>query len=113
MIQLSKPRLTWHEFASQIGERLPRQHKSLSVSDYSVVLQSAVNGKGLALAFVSSASKLMCDKLLIPAAPRSLDTGRRYHLVASNRNRLRPIVERVRDWMISQMEQDLAKLRDL
>lgn len=113
LIQLTKPRLTWHEFADRVGAKLPRRHNSVVVSDYSVVLQSAVNGKGLALAFISSASKLICDRLLIPATPRSLDTGRRYHLVASNRQRLRPIVERVRDWMISQMEQDLAELRDL
>ncbi len=111
LLQLSNSRLSWNEFSQQTGQPLPLHFDTITVPDYSIVLQSAIIGKGVALGFVSSASKLLADGLLKFATDRFLDTGRRYHLVVPDRHNISPIIAQVRDWMIAEMELDLAKIK--
>ena len=113
IIEFSNPKLRWDEFASQTGLSLPTKNKTIIASDYSVVLQSALLGQGIALGYVSTASRLMREKLLIPISSCFLDTGRRFHLVIATKETRKPLINQVRSWMIKQMQFDLAQLDKL
>lgn len=110
LLQLSNSRLSWREFCQQTGQLLPQNYDTITVPDYSIVLQSAIIGKGIALGFVTSTAKLLADGLLQFASNKYLDTGRRYHLVFPMRQNIKPVVENFRDWMIAEMATDLDRI---
>ena len=113
IIEFSGAKLNWDDFARHAGLPLLDAHQTIMMSDYSVVLQSAILGKGIALGYVSTASRLMCEKLLVPISSRYLDTGRRFHLVIAKKEDPLPLINQVRNWMIKQMKLDLAQLDEL
>jgi len=110
LIRLTGQHYKWTDYfnASEIapGNALT----TLAFSDYSTVLQAAVAGQGVALGWVTATAKLVIDGVLVPACPPIVKTGRRYHLVASNRRPIRPIVAEIRDWLIEQIQNDLKTM---
>jgi LysR family transcriptional regulator, glycine cleavage system transcriptional activator len=110
LISLSKHWLDWPEFAAEAGIAVPPRCERLRFSDYAVVLQAALAGQGLALAWTSVAVRLLIDGTLLQAAPHVLVTGRKYHFVASSQRPVRPVVRDVRDWLIEQMRADEREL---
>jgi LysR family transcriptional regulator, glycine cleavage system transcriptional activator len=113
LLSLTEHWYDWPEYCAAGRLAMPQRFERLAFSDYSVVLQSALSGQGLALAWTSVASRLILDGLLVKAAAPVILTDRNYHLVHSSQRPLRPIVEEVRAWLIAEMKQDevgLAKL---
>ncbi len=98
------------EFFQAIGKNLPSTPDILKFSDYSSVIQAAIRGQGIALAWVPETSRLIIDASLVPVSPQIVKTGRRYHVLASNLTPMRPIVENIRDWLIGQMRNDQRKV---
>ncbi len=80
----------------------------ITFPDYSVVIHAAANGQGIALGWLSSVAGLMVSGLLVPAYPIPLETKRRYHLVAPKYRPLKETTVRLKDWLIREMEEDLA-----
>jgi DNA-binding transcriptional LysR family regulator len=103
----------WPEFAQKANIRTPAGYDKLSFSDYSVVLQAALSGQGLALAWTSVASGLIINGMLEQASRTVVVTDRSYHLVSSSQRATRAIVRKVRDWLIAEMEKDEKQLSHL
>ncbi len=103
----------WPEFAQKADIRTPAGYDKLSFSDYSVVLQAALSGQGLALAWTSVASGLIINGMLEQASKTVVVTDRSYHLVSSSQRATRAIVRHVRDWLIAEMEKDEKLLSHL
>ena len=78
--------------------------------DYSSALQAALLGQGVTLAWINEAALQILKGRLVPACEQVVKTGRRYHILASNLNPMRPIVEEVRDWLIAETRRDEKKL---
>jgi LysR family glycine cleavage system transcriptional activator len=87
---------TWHEF-----------------SDYAVILQAALNGEGVALGWISVISSALLKGTLLPASDRTINTGRFHHLIAPRSRPLRPIVEEIRNWLISRMADELGQVKHM
>lgn len=100
LINLTEHWFGWSEFAAATGISLPQQNDKIAFSDYSVVIQTALSGQGVALAWTSVASRLILDGMLKKASDAVMVTDRNYHFVTSNQ---RPIVQAVRAWLIEQM----------
>jgi len=98
------------EFFHATGLHMPTNSSFTRFSDYSSVLQSAVMGHGIALSWVTESAGLIISGQLVPACQQIVKTGRRYHILASNLNPMRPVVEDVRDWMIAEMRNDEKKI---
>jgi DNA-binding transcriptional LysR family regulator len=113
LISLPEHWFDWPEFAAAAGLRLPAVHERLAFSDYAVVLQAALNGQGLALAWTSVASRLLLDGMLVKAAGRVVQTDRSYHLIVNPQRPPRPVVQAVCDWLIAEMARDEAALAGL
>jgi len=99
------------EFFHATGLHMPSNPTFTRFSDYSGVLQSAIQHQGIALAWVTESSTQIINGSLVPACAQVVKTGRRYHILASNLIPMRPVVEEVRDWLINEMRNDEKQLR--
>ena len=110
LINLSDHWFGWTEFASATGISVPPHSHRIAFSDYSVVVQAALSGQGVALAWTSVASRLILDGLLKKACDAVMVTDRNYHFVTSSQRPARQIVHDVRDWLITQMRAEEKEL---
>ncbi len=104
LIHLREHWFGWSEFAAEAGLHLPASSDQISFSDYSMVIQTAICGQGIALGWTSVVSQLLANGALIQASPTIIHTNRSYHLVPSSQRPMRPLVRGVRDWMIAEMK---------
>ena len=78
-----------------------------SFSDYSVALQAAANGEGIALGWVSVVSRALCEGRLVRASDAVIRTGRVHSLIAPKSRPLRPEVPQICAWLVARMAEDL------
>jgi len=113
LIRLDGQHYKWTDYFNASGVDPGNALTTLAFSDYATVLQAAVAGQGVALGWVTATARLVIDGVLVPACPSIVSTGRRYHLVASNRRPIRPIVAEIRDWLIEQIKSDLKTMASI
>jgi len=109
--------IEWHhqrygldEFFHATGLQATKKSHFVRFTDYSSVMYAALQGQGIALIWVTECSMQIIQGNLVPACSQVVKTGRRYHILASNLNPMRPIVEDIRDWLIAQMRSDEKKM---
>jgi len=84
--------------------------KALSFTDYAVVVQAALLGQGIALGWLTVASHWLLTGALVPAS-ETLATTRRICEFLPPRNRpMRPIAAEIRDWIVAQMQSEIAAI---
>jgi len=81
-----------------------------SFSDYSVVLQAAERGEGIALGWVSVVSRPLRLGTMVAASDKTLRTGRHHSLIAPRARFLAPVVPQICDWLAGLMAEDLAAI---
>ncbi|MEE9447756.1 MAG: LysR substrate-binding domain-containing protein [Arenicellales bacterium] len=82
IVTLSEARITWETFLAVTGQSICGTSVEMTVPDYSVVIQSALNGRCAALGFASTCGHLIKEGLLVPVLPVSWQTGKSYYLVS-------------------------------
>jgi DNA-binding transcriptional LysR family regulator len=85
---------------------------ALTFSDYALVLQTAMLGRGVALGWVSGASYAMRMGQLVPASKHVIATGRHYRLISGQRPAPTQ-VEQVKNWLCAEMADDLNEVRKM
>lgn len=91
-----------------LGTGLARAGQWHSFSDYSVVLQAAERGEGIALGWVSVVSCALREGRLVEASDKTLRTGRHHSLIAPRSKPLLPVVPQICGWLSDRMAEDLA-----
>ncbi|WP_024276989.1 LysR family transcriptional regulator [Xanthobacter sp. 126] len=86
---------------------------SMIFSDYAIVVQAALLGQGVALGWLNVICHWLRNKMLIPASPRLMTTGRHCQFVRSRDKATRVIVTEVRDWIIARIQEDIAVVTEL
>ncbi|MBE9640289.1 LysR family transcriptional regulator [Salipiger mangrovisoli] len=81
--------------------------------DYSVLLQAALDGSGVALGWLSVTSKLLLDRRLVPVGGRAHRTGRVHRLIDCGAGPSRDIVADIAQWLVERMKEDLAALEPI
>jgi len=109
-IEWQQERYGLDEFFHATGLQPTQNPMFIRFTDYSSVLQAAIQGQGVALSWITESSRQIIDGRLVPACAQVVKTGRRYHILASNLNPMRPIVEDVRNWLINEMRSDEKKV---
>ncbi|NVO23296.1 LysR family transcriptional regulator [Donghicola mangrovi] len=93
---------------------LPRPGESGDVchefDDYSVILQAALDGGGIALGWLSVTSRLLLEGRLVPATGHVHHTGRQHSLIQCSRHPSREILPQIAQWLVAQMAADRAVL---
>lgn len=96
------PRLPWHRYLSLHGYPPPIGSRSLTFTDYTLVIQTAIKGRGIALGWWHVVAHELLQKGLVPAG-KEFRSGDCYHLVATKRRPLRKPATMVRDWLLEEM----------
>ena len=108
LVKLDSPRISWQHFLDATSQSLEQSLPEIRVPDYSVVLQTALNGRGVALGYVTSCSYLLREGLLMPALPKTLKTNKNYCMVTNPNSHNLQLAEEVRLWICAQSSKILA-----
>jgi DNA-binding transcriptional LysR family regulator len=111
LIELSDHWCDWSTFAASSGLTLPENYKKLHFSDYSVALESAINGQGVVLGWLSVTSRLIRSGKLLAASDAYLANGATYNLVTNEAYPPSELVRKVRSWMQAEMRADVEEIR--
>jgi DNA-binding transcriptional LysR family regulator len=110
-IRLSDGRGDWtREFPAL--ETAGRRGKSLSFTDYSVVVQAVLVGQGVAAGWLNVVSHWLREGALVPACQGLVRPGRQCWMVHPESRALRPVAAEVRDWIVAELRGDLSALVD-
>jgi LysR family transcriptional regulator, glycine cleavage system transcriptional activator len=97
-----RPRLGWSGWLARFGVSLGRNTRLFRFNDYSVVLQAAIEGQGVAMGWRHLVDPLIAQGLLVRPVSQSVTTDQPIYLVASRRTKLRPEAVSLRDWLIAE-----------
>jgi LysR family glycine cleavage system transcriptional activator len=97
-------RLPWQQVLIDLGLPSSEKCRGLTSSDYSLVIQAAIKGQGVALGWRHVVADELHSHLLVPAFNKTLITGDSYFLVASETRALRDNVKQVRDWLLAEIQ---------
>jgi DNA-binding transcriptional LysR family regulator len=84
--------------------------KTLTFSDYAVVIQAALLSQGIAFGWLTVVSHALTTGALLPAASTLTRTSRRCVLLGSSRRALRPIVAEIRAWIITELQREIQAI---
>jgi DNA-binding transcriptional LysR family regulator len=105
------PQLITLEEGAPLSPWSIRPHsKELRFSDYSLVIQAALVGQGIALGWLNVVSHLLAQGELVPASSRAISTERQCGLVL-RRRMLSSVVEDVCQWIVRELDADMSRLR--
>ncbi len=110
LVKLDSPRISWQNFLVATSQSLDQPLPEIRVPDYSVVLQTALNGRGVALGYISSCSYLLREGLLLPALSRTLKTNMKYCMVANPNSYNLQLAEEVRHWICKQSSKIMSDI---
>jgi DNA-binding transcriptional LysR family regulator len=84
--------------------------KTLSFSDYAVVVQAALLGQGIAFGWITVVSHALIAGLLVPASDRLTRGGRVCELRPPPNRPTRPVVAEIRAWIIAELRRDIEAI---
>jgi len=108
LINLSEAQPNWPDFF--LPARGRAAHDEMLFSDYAIVVQAALLGQGVAIGWLNVVAHWLRTNALIPAQNRLLPTHRKCHLVRLRGKPVRPIVAQVRDWLITELMDDISAI---
>ena len=98
-------RIPWQSYLATFGYPVPVGARTLTFSDYTLVVQAALRGRGVALGWWHVVAHELLQKGLVPAGRHELKTGAHYNLVATASRPLREPARLLRDWLLSEMNE--------
>ncbi len=98
----ARPRMDWAGWLARFGVAMGRQTRLFRFNDYSVVLQAAIEGQGVAMGWRHLVAPLIAQGQLVRPVPQGVTTEQPIYLVASRRGKLRPAAAHLRDWLLAE-----------
>jgi LysR family transcriptional regulator, glycine cleavage system transcriptional activator len=80
----------------------------LQLSDYTLVVQAALAGQGIAVGWLNVVSNLLAEGALVPATPTVVPTGRRCDLVI--RGTGPSVLSEICDWILDELREDVVAI---
>ena len=97
-----RPRLDWPGWLARFGVSMGRDTKLFRFNDYSIVLQAAIEGQGVAMGWRHLVAPLIAQGLLVRPVPQSVTTDQPIYIVAARRGKLGSDAVFLRDWLIAE-----------
>lgn len=104
LIHLDEPfrsATTWADWFNSVGLDRGRVPKGLQINDYVLVVQSVLEGQGIALGWRHLIGRQVENGVLVRLTDHTLSTGKSYHVVWPKDASLSSATEAVRDWLIN------------
>lgn len=111
LIHLEEPfrtAATWQDWFTSAGIEGQRVPKGLRINDYVLVVQSVIEGQGVALGWRHLIEGLVQKGVLVRLTDHALLTGMNFHVIWPSDGALTPQAVAVRDWLIAQRPATLA-----
>ncbi|MET1028821.1 MAG: LysR substrate-binding domain-containing protein [Dongiaceae bacterium] len=99
-------RIPWSRYLAEFGYPPVTGSRSLTFSDYTLVIQAGVSGRGIALGWWHVIARDLISRNLAPASRNVLRTGRSYYIAATASRPLREPAAQVRDWLLAEMQRE-------
>jgi len=103
-----KARIDWAGWLRRFGVVMKNNQTMFRFNDYSIVLQAAIEGQGVAQGWRHIVEPLIQQNLLIRALPQSVTTDEPFYIIAPKDRPLRSDVEYLKNWLISEVKQTQA-----
>lgn len=97
-----RPAITWPEWFLSAGVNGALAPKGLRINDYVSVVQSVMEGQGIALGWHHLTSRLVASGALIRVTDYVYSSGKSFHVVWPKKRELTRNVAAVRDWLVTQ-----------
>lgn len=97
------PRFDWRRWFAHHGDELPAARPRWVSNDYSLVLQAALDGQGVALGWLHIVSDLIEDGRLAPIG-NIIETGAPFQILVRRTGQPRASVALLCDWLRAEME---------
>lgn len=104
LIHLEEPfrrAVTWREWFASAGVTGQAVPKGLQINDYVLVLQSVIEGQGVALGWHHLVAGQVAKGVLARLSDHTLATGRNFHVTWPRDRPLSPAAGQVRDWLLA------------
>lgn len=109
-IVMDDSELSWYREFDAFAKGRRKIANVLRFYDYAVVLQATLLGQGIAVGWLYVVSHWLNSNALVPVEEQAVETGRYLYLQWPYNRPLRPIVEQLRDWIVSEIRSDLKKV---
>jgi len=97
-----RPRMAWKDWLGHFGISLPRQPRLFRFNDYSIVLQAAIEGQGVAQGWRHIVQPLIGQGLLVQPIDASVTTDQPLYITAPKGKALRTDVAYLKDWLVAE-----------
>ena len=97
-----KARIDWAGWLRHFGVDMNHGQKMFRFNDYSIVLQAAIEGQGVAQGWRHIVEPLIEQGLLVRPLAQSITTHQPFYVIASKEGKLRSDVDHLRKWLISE-----------
>lgn len=106
VLEVTQQRFNIEDYLHATGRAPLKSYSTFRFSEFSSSLQATLAGHGISVAWISEIAPQIISGQLVPACTQVVNTGRRYHILASNLTPMRAVVEDIRDWLIQEMRSD-------
>lgn len=97
-----KPRMHWSQWFGHFDVTLPPGNMLFRFNDYSIVLQAAIEGQGVAQGWRHIVAPLMAQGQLVRPLEKSVRTTQPFFVVAPAGKVLHPDVLALKDWLVAE-----------
>ena len=105
LIHLEEPfrsATTWRDWFASCGIEPRRVPRGLQINDYVLVVQSVIEGQGIALGWRHLTEGLVAKGVLVRLTGHMLATGKDFHVIWPKQALLSRPAQEVRDWLLAQ-----------
>ena len=104
-------RLDWEAWLKHYGIAITPGTEEFSFNDYSVVLQAALEGQGIALGWLHIVEPLITQGRLVQVLPEVHTTKNPFYILAPKNIELTPAAESLRNWLITEVNQSIGSIK--
>jgi DNA-binding transcriptional LysR family regulator len=97
-----KSRISWADWLESFGVVLKRENAMFRFNDYSIVLQAAIEGQGVAQGWRHLVDPLIAQGLLVSPLSQSVTTEQPFYVIAPKGTELRSDVLNLKNWLIAE-----------
>lgn len=96
-------RLDWPQWLKHFGIDHTNNAQQFRFNDYSVVLQAALEGQGIALGWLHIVEPLLDQGRLVQASPQHLTTDHAFYILSPKNKPLNTAAECLRNWLVTEV----------
>lgn len=105
LIHLEEPfrtAATWNDWFAAVGVEGKRVPSGLQINDYVLIVQSVIEGQGIALGWRHLVEGMVSKGILLRLTRHVLETGMYFHLIWPRDVAMSRAAQEVRDWLLAQ-----------